>query len=111
MVTNLCIPYFFQDLFEPAYFAGAKLHSNSWGGGFSYDSFCLDVDEYAYTHPDFLAFFAAGNDGMEGAHTILSPAMAKNVVAVAGSISPSSGSSTTIADFSAETWACSRNTL
>ena len=86
---ELFIPYYFQDLFEPAYFAGAKLHSDSWGGGYSYDSFCLDVDEYTYNHPDFLTFFAAGNDGSQGARTILSPAMAKNAVAVGGSISSS----------------------
>ena len=98
---DLYIPYFFQDLFEPAYFAGARLHSNSWGGGYSYDSFCLDVDEFSYTHPDFLAFFAAGNDGFQGAYTILSPAMAKNVVAVAGSYNEQSNIGT-IAGFSAE---------
>ena len=98
---DLFIPYFFQDLFEPAYFAGAKIHSNSWGGGFAYDSFCLDVDDYSYNHPDFLAFFAAGNDGFQGAYTILSPAMAKNVVAVAGSVS-TTNSIQSIAGFSAE---------
>lgn len=86
---ELFIPYHFQDLFEPAYFAGAKLHSDSWGGGYTYDSFCLDVDSYTYTHQDFLAFFAAGNDGHLGAHTVLSPALAKNAVAVGGSISSS----------------------
>ena len=84
---ELFIPYHFQDLFEPSYYAGARIHSDSWGGGYTYDSFCLDVDEYTYTHPDFLAFFAAGNDGYQGARTILSPAMAKNAVAVGGSIS------------------------
>ena len=84
---ELFIPYHFQDLFEPSYYAGARIHSDSWGGGYTYDSFCLDVDEYTYTHPDFLAFFAAGNDGYHGARTILSPAMAKNAVAVGGSIS------------------------
>ena len=81
---DLFIPVHFGDLFSPAYMAGARIHSNSWGGGFVYDSFCLDVDEYLYDNPDFLVFFAAGNDGPDPV-TILSPGLSKNSVAVAAS--------------------------
>jgi hypothetical protein len=52
-----------RDIFSPSYFAGARLHSDSWGGGYWYDSYALETDEYAYLHDDFLAFFAGGNDG------------------------------------------------
>ena len=72
-------------IFPPAYAAGARLHSNSWGGGYWYDAFCIELDTYLYDHIDFLVFFAAGNNGGDGYGTILSPGLSKNVVAVAAS--------------------------
>ena len=96
---DLYIPASMSELFHPAYYAGARIHSDSWGGGYDYDSFCLDVDEFAYSNPDFLAIFAAGNDGPSSG-TILSPALAKNAVAVAAS--SNTGNAGTIASFSAQ---------
>ena len=64
-----------------------RLHSNSWGGGYWYDSFCLEVDEYLYQNEDFLILFAAGNNGGDGYGTLLSPGLSKNALAVAASYS------------------------
>ena len=64
-----------------------RLHSNSWGGGYWYDSFCLEVDEYLYDNEDFLILFAAGNNGGEGYGSLLSPGLSKNALSVAASYS------------------------
>ena len=69
----------------PFYSAGARLHSDSWGGAFWYDAFCAETDQFLYENDDFLVFFAGGNNGGEGYRTILSPALSKNAVAVAAS--------------------------
>lgn len=62
-----------------------RIHSNSWGGGYWYDAYCLEVDKFIYDHDDFLIFFAAGNNGMSGKGTLLSPGLSKNSVSVAAS--------------------------
>lgn len=72
-------------MFRSAYSGGARLYSNSWGGSYWYDAFAMEVDDFSYKNPDFLAIFAAGNDGSRGMRSVLSPAMAKNAVAVAAS--------------------------
>lgn len=63
--VELAMPEDLRDIFSPAYFAGAKLHSNSWGGGYFYDSYALEADSYAYYNDGFLSFFAGGNDGQD----------------------------------------------
>ena len=78
-------------VFQPTYNAGGRIHSNSWGSyGNQYDSTCRDIDEYHYDTDDFLALFAAGNDGDEGFYSIASPATAKNSMAIGASRSSSS---------------------
>lgn len=43
---------------------GARVHSDSWGSAsINYDFLSAQVDEYCWTHPDFLPVFAAGNEG------------------------------------------------
>ena len=50
-----------NSFFNCAYSAGARLHSNSWGGMFNaYDSDTIAMDNYLVTYQDFLAIFAAG---------------------------------------------------
>ena len=61
--VELAMPGDLRDIFSPAYAAGARIHSNSWGGGYWYDSYAIEADEYAFEHDDFLSFFAGGNDG------------------------------------------------
>jgi hypothetical protein len=62
--------------------AGARIHSNSWGGGYWYDAFCIETDSYLYENEDFAIIYAAGNDGSHGIETILSPGLSKNALAV-----------------------------
>ncbi|KAL6772119.1 hypothetical protein ACKKBG_A28990 [Auxenochlorella protothecoides x Auxenochlorella symbiontica] len=89
-----------QSIYTPAdiqnqYFAyttavGAMLHSDSWGvSAISYDYLASQIDWYHWDNPDFLAMFAAGNDGESttagnpiGEMTVTSPATAKNLIAV-----------------------------
>jgi hypothetical protein len=50
-------------LFSPLYSSGARVFSNSYGGGTYYTSSCYDVDYFSYNNPDSLIIFAAGNSG------------------------------------------------
>lgn len=74
-------------IFDQSYQQGARIHSNSWGDreNFSpqntYTAACVDVDDFMYTHPDFLIVFAAGNGG-PGNDTVGSPSTAKNTISV-----------------------------
>ena len=77
------IPYDLEEgLFPHSYAAGARLHSNSWGTtSIYYDSMSMEIDEFSYTHDDFLVLVAAGNDGPYG-YTVGAPATAKNILSV-----------------------------
>jgi len=86
------IPEDIGDLFQAAYDQGARIHSNSWGGGEpgAYDAQCEDLDRFVWDHKDFLVLVAAGNDG-EDTHptgdgidpgSVTSPGTAKNCLTV-----------------------------
>lgn len=88
------IPDDLAELFQPAYDQGARIHSNSWGGGAPgvYDDQCRALDEFVWHHRDLLVVVAAGNDGadknpVEGIDpgSISSPAVAKNCLSVGAS--------------------------
>ncbi len=88
------IPSDISELFQPAYDAGARIHTNSWGtsGAGSYSSESLTVDQFMWTNKDFLILYAAGNNGydkdMNGIvdpYSIDSPATAKNCLSVGAS--------------------------
>jgi hypothetical protein len=88
-------------VFQPAYNAGARIHSNSWGSFMnSCDSDDLTIDSFQYAHTDFLAIFAAGNDGSEGFYSIGSPGVTKNSLTVGASRSESSSEISKVAYFS-----------
>lgn len=79
------------DLFQQSYDAGAPIHSDSWGDDSygAYNNLSRTTDLFAWTHPDFLAVFAAGNngndeddDGVVDLNSIAAPATAKNVLSV-----------------------------
>jgi hypothetical protein len=76
-----------KPIFAQAYAQGARLHSNSWGDHVSstphnnYTAASEDIDEFMWTHPDFLIFVAAGNSG-PAAGTVFSPSTAKNGISV-----------------------------
>jgi subtilase family serine protease len=70
------------EMFITTYQAGARLHTNSWGGGGNgYESLGWSADRFMWEHKDFLAFFANGNSG-SGEGTVGFPASAKNLVSV-----------------------------
>jgi len=81
-------------LFAPAYDAGARIHTNSWGADVAgvYNANAHEVDEFVWTHPDMLVLFSAGNAGRDAdsngaidADSIGSPATAKNCLTVGAS--------------------------
>jgi subtilisin family serine protease/chitodextrinase len=72
-------------LFITPYYAGARLHTNSWGASENvYDTYARTADLFMWQNKDFLAFFANGNSG-DGEGTVGTPANAKNVVSVGAS--------------------------
>ena len=88
------IPSDLTNLFSPAYDAGARVHTNSWGtSGFGgYSSECATVDQFMWDHKNFLVLFAAGNAGydtnMNGVvddYKLDTPGTAKNCLCVGAS--------------------------
>jgi subtilisin family serine protease len=79
--NDLCNSYF-----PCAYLSGARVSSNSWGGGSAaYDTFSASVDQFTIDHDDMLIVFAAGNDG-PGPFTVSTPSIAKNALSVGATL-------------------------
>ncbi|MFZ5647010.1 MAG: S8 family serine peptidase, partial [Bacillota bacterium] len=77
-----------EDLFMPAYLAGARIHVNGWGtGSGGYSGTALKTDRFIRKYPDFLVIFGAGNSG-PGSRTLTSEAGSKNALVVGSSVSP-----------------------
>jgi hypothetical protein len=73
----------FEEMFQTAYDAGARIHSNSWGSfGGIYSMMSYEVDSYVYNHDDLLVVYAAGNNGKLGLHSVATPGNAKNVLTI-----------------------------
>jgi hypothetical protein len=83
----LDVPSLYDISLPPAYKAGARVHSNSWGTQQmgSYNSKALDVDQFMVDYPDFLFVVAAGNDGRTGYTSVHSPGISKNALTVGAS--------------------------
>jgi hypothetical protein len=88
------IPDDLTELFQYAYNKGARIHSNSWGGGAAgeYDSQCWQLDEFVWKQKDFCVVVAAGNDGTDkdgdgeiNPTSVTSPATAKNCITAGAS--------------------------
>lgn len=88
------IPDDLADLFQQAYTAGARTHTNSWGAPVDgvYNQNARAVDEFMWNHPDMLILFSAGNsgvdddsDGVIDPDSIGSPGTAKNCLTVGAS--------------------------
>src|SRR4029079_5506799 len=85
------IPAAITTIFADAYAKGARVHSNSWGGGEPgvYDGQCRQLDQFVWDHPAMCIVVAAGNDGTD-AHgdgqinlgSVTSPGTAKNCITV-----------------------------
>lgn len=88
-------------LFGDAYGEGARIHTNSWGGGVnSYTADSAEIDTFLWDHKDFSVLFAAGNSGYSSA-TILEQANSKNIVTVGASENNNyTGNPAVIASFS-----------
>jgi hypothetical protein len=73
-------------MWEQAYNAGVRIHSNSYGstGDGAYSFSDLFLDRTLHEFEDMLILFAAGNDG-SGENTIGSPGNAKNALTVGAS--------------------------
>lgn len=90
----LGLPDDLHALYQQAYNAGARVHSNSWGsdaaGDYTQDS--ADTDDFVWNNQDMLITFSAGNDGFDNnadgvvdSDSTGSPATAKNVLTVGAS--------------------------
>ncbi len=88
------IPANLNDLFQQAYDAGARIHSNSWGRPVDgeYTDNSLEVDEFIWDHPDMLILYSAGNSGVDGDENSVvntgslgAPGTAKNALTVGAS--------------------------
>ena len=88
------LPDDIRDLFQQAYDAGARIHSNSWGssqaGVYTLDS--ANTDDFIWNNRDMTITFSAGNDGVDAnadgvvdSDSTGSPATAKNVITVGAS--------------------------
>lgn len=81
----LGVPSSLLSAFSDAYALGARVHTNSWGSSsHAYTTMSANVDNFMWSHPDFLICFANGNDGPAGS-TVGSPATAKDCVSVGAS--------------------------
>jgi subtilisin family serine protease len=88
------IPTDLTALFADAFAKGARIHSNSWGGGNpgEYDEQCRQLDAFVFKNPDFCILFAAGNDGTDkngdgvvDLGSVTAPGTAKNCITVGAS--------------------------
>ena len=88
------IPDDLAQLFDPAYDAGARIHTNSWGAALFgvYNENSRDVDRFMWEHRDMLIVYSAGNSGVDGnadaqidADSIGAPGTAKNCLTVGAS--------------------------
>ncbi|MBN2117385.1 MAG: S8 family serine peptidase [Anaerolineales bacterium] len=88
------LPDDLKTLYQQAYNAGARIHSNSWGsaqaGDYTADS--ANTDSFIWTNRDMVITFSAGNEGIDANSngvvdndSIGSPATAKNVLTIGAS--------------------------
>lgn len=88
------IPADLTVLLRDAYARGARIHSNSWGGGDpgAYDAQCEQLDRFVWKNRDMCVLVAAGNDGTDqdadgriNPMSVTSPATAKNCITIGAS--------------------------
>jgi subtilisin family serine protease len=88
------IPADLTVLLQDAYTRGARIHSNSWGGGDpgAYDDQCEQLDRFVWRHKDLCVLVSAGNDGTDNdgdgsinPMSVTSPGTAKNCITVGAS--------------------------
>jgi serine protease AprX len=88
------LPADLRTMYQQAYNAGARIHSNSWGaalvGEYTLDS--ANTDDFVWNNPDMTITFSSGNEGTDAnADGVVdndstgSPGTAKNVITVGAS--------------------------
>ncbi len=83
-------PSLAASMFPWPYAMGARVHVNAWGvsgEAAAYTADDLAFDSFSHSHPDMLFVVALGNGGARGRGSVLSPALAKNVLSVGATIS------------------------
>ncbi|OPX84355.1 MAG: Serine protease AprX [Pelotomaculum sp. PtaB.Bin104] len=82
------LPPDLNELFLPAYLAGARVHVDGWGSaGNGYGEPAAQIDGFVRSHPEFLVVLGAGNSGPDSG-TVTSEANSKNVLTAGASILP-----------------------
>lgn len=90
----LYLPGDLNEVFQPAYNLGTRIHTNSWGGlpDGQYNILSQQVDQFMWEHPDMLILFSAGNAGKDldsngviDNSSMVSPGTAKNCLTVGAS--------------------------
>jgi subtilisin family serine protease len=88
------LPSDLNQLYQQAYNAGARIHSNSWGSAAAgdYTAESVQSDTFMWNNRDMLITFSAGNEGIDSnsdgvidSDSMGSPATAKNVLTVGAS--------------------------
>ncbi len=88
------LPGNLSNLFQPAFDAGARIHSNSWGSKTNglYDAQSRGVDTFVWNHRDMVIVIAAGNEGKDADNdgivdldSLDSPGTAKNCITIGAS--------------------------
>jgi PKD repeat protein len=88
------IPPDLNDVFQQAFNAGARIHTNSWGSAVNgqYTSHSQQTDQFAWNNKDFTILFATGNEGKDDddngvveSDSLMAPATAKNCITVGAS--------------------------
>ncbi len=88
------LPDDLKTMYQQAYNAGARIHSNSWGaavaGDYTVDS--VNTDSFVWTNRDMVITFSAGNEGIDANangvvdnDSIGAPGTSKNVITVGAS--------------------------
>lgn len=88
------LPDKLKKLFQQAYSAGARVHSNSWGSSVAgdYTANSRQVDQFVWKKRDMTVTFSNGNSGVDNNNdgvvdlgSVGAPATAKNVISVGAS--------------------------
>ena len=88
------LPSDLRTMYQQAYDAGARIHSNSWGGAVAgeYTIDSANTDSFVWTNRDMVITFSSGNEGVDAnADGVVdndltgSPATSKNVITVGAS--------------------------
>ncbi|MCW2277457.1 S8 family serine peptidase [Heliophilum fasciatum] len=76
-----------DDLFYPAYSAGARIHVDGWGGESNYQDSSAQIDTFVRRYPDMLIIYGAGNNGPQPG-SVTAEGASKNALTVGASQSP-----------------------